>query len=165
MPLIVEDGTIVADANSFASRASIIAYALGRGMVLTDDATTDVKAIKAMDYILSVPCWKGEIVELDQPLPFPRKGVVIGDEEDGYVFTIPANLVRAQCQLCCDIANGIDVMPNKAAGSGIKREKIGPIDTEYFEQTEVLPWLPIASAALTSLTCGQTAFSITTYRK
>src|SRR5690606_40416418 len=58
--LIVEDGTIVAGANSFVTEAEIVAYALARGTNLphTTDEELDAVAvlgIKAMDYLAIQP--------------------------------------------------------------------------------------------------------------
>jgi len=52
MALIIEDGTIVAGADSYATLAVLRAYALKRGVTLSAvDADLEVLAIKAMDYI------------------------------------------------------------------------------------------------------------------
>ncbi len=168
MALIVEDGTNVAGANSFVTRAAIIAYAASRGVALLDDETTDVIGVKACDFIVAQPCYKGEIAYVTQPLPFPRKGLIDGDEADDWVYTIPEGVKRCQLQLCVDIANGIDVMPSRGADvQKLKRRKVGPIEREFFEgdpNTDAIPFLPIASAAIRPYQCGNGGFSVRTYR-
>lgn len=80
--LVVEDGTGAdPSANSYASRATIIAYAAMRGTVVADVDASDVFAIKAMDY-LDQQNWIGRRADLDstqdppvavvQPLDWPR---------------------------------------------------------------------------------------------
>lgn len=164
--LIVEDGTNVPGANSFVSRAAIIAYGAVRGVVFADDETTDQKAIRAIDYIVSQPCYKGYIVYPTQSLPFPRMGIFEGDEDFGYVYEVPSGVQRAQLQLCCDIASGIDILPSRAVEPQLKRRKVGPIEREWYENdpNNITPLLPIAAAALAPYECGQGVFGIRTYR-
>lgn len=55
MTIIVENGTNVANANSYLSLADIRAYALNRGVTLSPvDATLEPMVFKSMDYIESV---------------------------------------------------------------------------------------------------------------
>lgn len=171
MPLIVEDGSNVDGANSFVSREDVIAYAEERGIVLTDDITTDVLAIKAMDWIIGRPCLKGVPAYTPQSLPFPRKGLVKGDLAPGYDYTIPSGVVRCQLQLCLDVFNGVDLMPTIEAtasnASRVQSEKLGPLSTTYFDSTSstsiTAPLLPIAQAAIGPYLCAG-AGPLRTYR-
>lgn len=141
MALIVEDGTNVANANSYAPEVSIIAYAASRGVTMPNDAALLVNVTKAMDYI-ELQDYADEPTYDDQALAFPRGGEV----------TIPAGIVKTLCQLTIDVFNGIDLMPSRAAEQAIKREKIGgtsgAIETEYFGPTPFAPDIPIATALL-----------------
>lgn len=131
MALEVEDGSIVAGANSFVTRAEIIAYASARGITLADDETTDVLGIKAMDYLWTL-CFKGDQVA-ESEVPFPRTGLVEGDTEPTYVHTIPRGVKMAQQQLAVDVHNGVDLTPSGNAAEGaLKRSKVGPIEDEFF---------------------------------
>jgi hypothetical protein len=144
VPLIIEDGTgSDPTANSYAARADIIDYAAARGVTLADDATTDILAIAAMDYLESKD-WKGDRVLADQPLSWPRGSVVITTTtSDVYgsfptpVFapsdTVPVPVKNAQCELAMQAKNGVNLMPVRAAGQLIKAEKLDVIETEYFE--------------------------------
>lgn len=165
MAIIVEDGTIVADANSYATRAEYIAYAANRGVVVTDDVAADVELIKAMDF-LNVQCWIGEPVDLltPQSLPWPRKGLVEGDLDDDWVYSVPRVLKNAQMQLAMYVRQGIDLMPARSADAEVKKEKIGPIETEYFEPASYMPDIPLAAAMIAPLQCGQGGFKLRTYR-
>jgi hypothetical protein len=131
MALVVEDGTLVANANSFVTRAEIIAYAAARGVTLEDDASTDVLGIKAMDYLWTL-CLKGTLVE-DATTPYPRTGLVTGDTAEDYVHSIPNSIKQAQLQLALDVHNGVDLTPSGNPVEGaITRSKVGPIEDEFF---------------------------------
>lgn len=151
MPLLIENGSNVAGANSYATRAEIIAYAAARGVTIADANASDVFAINAMDYI-ELKEFKGDptygVVSIDQPLQFPRKNITIGLvtlAEDA----IPLAIKNAQCELAMQNSTGIDLMPTRAAGPSIKREKLDVIETEFFETKDfVEPLLPRVDALL-----------------
>lgn len=165
MPLVIEDGSDVAGANSFVTADEILAYALMRGVVIPNDSDqVDVLAIKAMDYIVS-QCLRGELAYSDQSCPFPRKGLVRGDEVEGYIFTIPTGVKTAQMQLCMDSFSGIVLTASNAPGANVVMEKVGPLQTQYSEtMVFITPTLIVAEAALKPYLCGQGGFGLTTYR-
>lgn len=156
--LIVEDGTGVADANSFVTEDQIVAYAAARGVTLANatDADKDAVAvlgIQAMDYLNSL-AWKGTKTYPDSLVPFPRTGLT------GYTDTqIPAAIKQAQMQLAVIANSGVVLVPSIVGGSFIKREKIGPIETEYSESVYVsdngLPLLPGIAALLNPFLIGE----------
>lgn len=165
MALVVEDGSIVAGANSFVSRAEIISYASARGITLPDDETTDVLGIKAMDYIV-IQCFKGDLV-LDAEVPFPRSGLVTGDTADDYVHSIPNALKLAQMQLAVDVHNGVDLTPSATPSPLLKRSKVGPLEREFFAPgaatLDGTAPLTVASALLAPFLCDD-SFSLKTIR-
>jgi hypothetical protein len=157
MALIVEDGTIIAGANSYVSRTDIIGYASARGIILADDDATDVLAIKAMDYLaLFDDQWKGSRVTPEQDLAWPRKNArtsagTLSPE------MIPTALVRAQCELCLIANAGNVLLPTTTAENAfIKKEKVDVIETEYSEAVALkmlgqLPQMPLVDAMLKPL--------------
>ena len=162
MALIVEDGSIVSDANSYVTRAAIIAYAGARGVLLADDATTDEIAIKAVDYLeLFRDKYIGTEVQPGvQALAWPRTGARIGKT----VFpddAIPRQITAAQLALCLIAAEGVTLIPTTGAGTGgggggaLTREKIGPLEFEYSTDAAagegVLPIMPQVDALLAPL--------------
>lgn len=156
MPLVIEDGTNVANATSYATRAQIIAYALARGVVVADADASDVFAVKAMDYIERKP-FKGVPTYgapgVGQPLQFPRddieyQGEYLAAEE------IPAMLINAQCEAAMLISQGIDLEPNRTAEAAIKRDKVGPLETEYFAPAPYSATTPKLDALLKPLIVG-----------
>src|SRR3546814_1420651 len=107
MALVIEDGTIVAGANSYIDVPAAKVYASARGVDLgTDDAVTEQRLLSAMDYLESLS-YKGLRTDPDvQSLAWPRTGVTF----DGRTFgpnTIPPQLKNAQAQLVIELFNGV----------------------------------------------------------
>lgn len=131
MTLIVEDGSIVENANSYTTLVEIRAFALARGVTLSAvDSEVEVQSTKAMDYLESLRNeYRGSKVSSSQSLQWPRAYVYIDNElfpED----EIPTELKKAQMQLIVDIHNEIELQVS-SSDPIIKSEKIGPIFTEY----------------------------------
>lgn len=132
MALIVEDGSGVANANSYVSVAEYRAYATPRGVSLpASDSEVETQLILAMDY-LEVQCWRGIATYDDQSLAMPREqiyisGSLIADD------VIPNKIKFAQMQLALQVNNGVDLMPTVVGGASgaVIREKVGPLETEY----------------------------------
>lgn len=152
--LIIEDGTGVANANSYNSLAEIRAYAVLRGVVLSSvDQTLDVLAIKAMDWLEYKKEWYGKKTSSTQSLQWPRNRIRI----DGEVFPyneIPTLLKKAHCQLVVDQSNGITLTPDSSGNEPyVTEETIGPITTKYsgYLRTSRYPSLPIVESFLKQL--------------
>lgn len=125
MAIIVEDGSIVTDANSYVSEAELTAYATARGITITGD--TEVLLIKAMDYIESQD-FKGVKSTRDQPLQWPRVDVWV----DGYMVdydSIPQLLKNAQMQTGISIFQDLD--PQADIPRLESSVKVGPISVSY----------------------------------
>lgn len=147
MAFTVEDGTIVAGANSFVDVAYADAYFSDRGITAWTGDTATVKQpalIKATDYI--VQRWsemlKGDPVEDDQPLPFPR------DEEGD----LPDTLLRAACEYALRAIAG-PLMPDPtidATGLAVigKTEEVGPLkeSTQYAAGGTIRTFVPYPAA-------------------
>lgn len=133
MALSIEDGTIVAGAQSYVSAAEATTYHTARGNTAWTgtDAVKEAALRKAAQYLDGHYCnrFKGTKYQpLDQNMQWPRIGVVI----DGFVLdvtAIPQRLKDAQCELAL-IALSADLAPSVAAG--VKREKLDVLETEYF---------------------------------
>lgn len=126
MTLIVETGSIVANANSYISVVDFQAYATARGVSIVS-STPEQLLVQAMDYIENLK-YKGTKQTINQPLEWPRYNVWI----DGYPFqpnTIPSQLTAGQCEvaLAIDQGNGplVDI-PIKTV-----MEKVGPVEVHY----------------------------------
>lgn len=127
MAFTVEDGTIVDGANSFVDVTYADAYFADRGIAAWTGNTSTVKQpalIRATDYI--VQRWqdmlKGDLVDEDQPLPFPR------DEEGD----LPDTLLRATCEYALRTIDGTPLLPDPTTdetGKSVisKTEEVGPL--------------------------------------
>lgn len=154
--LIVEDGSIVANANSYNSVADIRNYASDRGITLPiENDTVASFAISAMDWLRQNDNkWKGEIVSTIQTLAWPRKNVIIG-----YTVLpsdkIPTQIKSAQCQLCVYASQGILLTPATHTEKFLKREKLGPLEQEYSETLAkyfgTLPGFPFVDSLISDL--------------
>jgi len=168
MAVIVEDGSIVANANSYIDEAYARAYASARGVTLpVDDAELDILLIKAMDYLEGKRAeYQGDKTDpLNQELQWPRTDVKIDCVEIDADF-MPKELKQAQAQLSIELFNGIDIQPTQSGGF-VKKEVVGPIETEYSEKigVSITPTITAVDALLAPLfsECGQ-RFSLRTLR-
>lgn len=165
MPLIVEDGTAPANANSFATLAFIRSYASDRGIDLsvvggTTDAALTAIAIKATDYLESLAKrYVGQPNSPNQSLSWPRANVL---NFDGSSFpntgagSIPVPLQCAEAQLCIEQNNGVVLMPTtdfNNAGGFVLREKTDVLETTFSERigTTKEPLMPIVERWLQTL--------------
>lgn len=103
MPLIVENGTLPAGANSYADLAEADAYHAARLTEAWAGAVTQAQKeaalIRASDWLNRKVMWSGRKASRLQRMAWPRLGVVTGDGG------IPADEVPAQVvDACCELA-------------------------------------------------------------
>ena len=133
--LIVEDGSIVEDANCYISLNDADAYLIPRG-VWGESTTTEIEdrkeqaIIRATDYMNTL-YWKGVKVSLEQELSFPRVGY------DG----IPKAIIKANAEIAGLFFNGTDLLAPAQQGVMIKSEKVDVIEesVHYFENAPSVP--------------------------
>jgi hypothetical protein len=144
--IVIEDGSNVPGANSYATEAQLLAYATARGLSFTAGAS--VLLITAMDYLESLD-FVGSKANFVQPLQWPRLGVQL----DGYLIAsnvIPKELIEAQIELSLAIDGGVNPLANQARET--VREKIaGVIDVEYSPSARNVVYLAAAEAKLYKL--------------
>lgn len=132
MALVVEDGTGLADAESFASVAAANDYWTARASTAWDALTDETKEAalrQATDYIEAIygGRWKGERIGSTQALSWPRYGVVVdGIERDSAV--IPLALERATIELALKASAG-ELLADQ--GAQVVSETVGPISVTY----------------------------------
>lgn len=135
MAVIVEDGSIVASANSYVTRAELIAFAAARGVTVADEDATDAHIVSATDYLETFSAqYKGDPVSRTQELSFPRSNVVI----DGFEWNdseIPRQLKLAQMQVALEIRAGEDPLNPTAALPVIKERVEGAVEVAYVAPT------------------------------
>tara|TARA_R110000772_G_scaffold268565_2_gene396219 strand:- start:4739 stop:5254 length:516 start_codon:yes stop_codon:yes gene_type:complete len=149
MALIIEDGTIISGANSFATVAECRAFAELRGLELpAADAGVEILLIKAADFIFSLEAnFQGYREDADQDLPFPRYPVTLYGTELA-TGVIPKILKHGQCRLAYD-ASLADLQAT-GAGRVVKKEGVGPLSVEYGDDGASNPQVQL-TAALTIL--------------
>ena len=133
MALVIEDGTIVSGANSYVATIEARSYAASRSLSLpADDAALEALLLNALDYLESKrQLYQGSKVSETQALQWPRTDVFV----DGIYIAatvIPDLLKSAQIRLATIAYSGVDLMPTRS-GPIVKKEKVGPIETEYSE--------------------------------
>jgi len=157
MAFIVEDGTGVADSNSYGAVADANSYFTDRGDAdwTGTDAEKEQALVQATDYIdvMNGHRFIGDKVDEDQSLEFPR---------DYWGAVIPRNLERATFEYAKRALSGA-LAPDPtvdATGYAVKRVKsvVGPIsdETEYMDQgagstQSLLKPYPAADALLVPL--------------
>lgn len=132
MALVVEDGTGLPGATTFAARDELIAFAAERGVAIANSDTADVHLIKAMDY-LRAESFLGAVVAEDQGTPFPRTYYLSPDRDDlGFPNDIvPTGVKRAQLLLAVASFQGIDLLEQLGAGRQLKSRDVGPMKRTY----------------------------------
>ena len=138
MAIIVEDGTIVDNANSFVSLTDAQSFVDLRGFDVT---LTDGMLLRAMDTLQPMSCLDKYLLPLSDALE------------------VNPMLVTCQIWLAYYMATGEGV-DTAATGSGVLREKVAEIEVEYSEsdiKTGVsLADLPNVASALRALGCSST---------
>jgi hypothetical protein len=133
MSIIVEDGSGKSNSETLISVADSDAYFISRGNTVWAGIATDAEKEqllrKASDYIIGTygSRWSGARVFSTQALDWPRVGVVTNHwlvESD----IVPIIVANASAELALQAHIG-ELLPNTE--QSIKREKIGPIETEF----------------------------------
>lgn len=132
MTLIIEDGSEVANANSYVTDLEFTTYSTARGNTIPAAAADrEILLIKAMDYLASLEMsWKGIRVTQTQLLSFPRYNVDLND----YILAsdvIPQELKNGQMELGFQISSE-EVLINETVNNltefnvqGVYSEKYG----------------------------------------
>lgn len=137
MPLIVEDGTGVANANSYITLAVARTYASLRGIVLSvDDPTLTAQVILAADFLESfAQQYVGSPTLFTQSLSWPRQGVLFDPNNPYPNNQIPIQLLNAQCEAVIAETAGIILQPTTDYGTSgfVVEEKVDVLTTKYSE--------------------------------
>lgn len=167
MPLIIEDGTGVENANSYATLAELAAYCTPRGLTLPATDELKEKALILACDKLETYRYKGTKTDSEQPLLWPRQNVYV-DDGDEYPLgsdVIPNRLKNAQCQLAAESAAGANLQPT-GTGREIVKEKADVLEVQYAPTGSgtVTPQFNKAEDLLSPLLKSGGAFSLVTAR-
>ncbi|OEZ92194.1 hypothetical protein JAB9_47610 [Janthinobacterium sp. HH107] len=137
--LIFETGAGLPDAESYASVAAADARCASLGLTTwagLAEASKEIALRKAAQFMATYRTrWAGRRVYQHQALDWPRYNVAVDD------FIVPSTIVPADVvNACIDLAvragGGEDLLPDLDTGSNaIKKDKTGPLETEYFQNT------------------------------
>ena len=137
--LITETGAGLADAESYASVAAADARCASLGLIAwaaLDEPAKEIALRRATLFMVTYRTqWAGRRVYQKQALDWPRYNVAV----DGFIVpstTVPVDVVNACIDLAVRAGNGEDLLPDLDTGSNaIKKDKTGPLETEYFQNT------------------------------
>lgn len=135
MAFIVEDGTVVADANSYVTLVFADAYlAIDINAAATWDALLDAdkeRYLQAATRLLDQKVrWKGEKVDETSALRWPRTGVYDRDNILIEDTEIPDQLKEVTCEMAKFLLSGED--PTVGTGvEAVKRIKADVVEIEY----------------------------------
>lgn len=134
MAFTVEDGTGVADSNSYATVAFVDAYFLERAVTAWTgvDSVKEAALIRATDYIEARYGYRfiGEQVATDQSLSWPRYNAGDYDETE-----IPVKLQRATAEYALRaLSAALAPDPTVDSGTGVSvvtvKQKLGPLEKQ-----------------------------------
>lgn len=139
MAFIVEDGSIVPNANAYIEVQFYKDYWGERNVDITGQADADIEAaiILATQYIDNANSWKGYIVTDDQSLDWPRSSVWDKDGRDIDYQSIPLDVKRATAEYAYrSITNADGLLPDPTDTGAIKSQsdKVGSLETETVYQ-------------------------------
>lgn len=127
--LTIEDGTVVAGADSFATLDEFVDYSANYGVTISDDDVTNEALLRRAYLQMDGMAWKGCPVSGDQTGAWPRYGAV----RNGYAIdsgSIPDQIVMGQMALAAEIYRD-DLDPPESRTGAIKSETVGPLSTTY----------------------------------
>jgi hypothetical protein len=161
MTIVVETGNGLSTANSYATVEEFVAFHTDRGNTTLAEADTDqieAALIKGTDYLGQKfrLLWKGSRATETQRLNWPRRGVDVPDFFDPFfrdlsnipisfqdTLFIPENEVPWEVKVATfliaaetfsgALSSGV-IQP--ALGRTTKREKLGVLEVEYFDQAQ-----------------------------
>lgn len=163
MALIVEDGTIVAGAESYITVADATAYFAARGnatwAAVASDIVREQLLRKATDYMVARYGlrWKGERVSEDQLLDWPRScAYANGFEIDA--DSVPLK-VRHACAELAVRASDAELQPD--VGAQVKQEVVGPISVTYADGARQSDTFKAVDSMLNAYLKGMGAVTVT----
>lgn len=169
MPLIVETGAIVPNADSYITLADARALAANYGLELPgDDTAAEVALRNGATYVgLAEPQMCGRRVSAEQSLAYPRTGVTL----NGFPVAdnvIPKQVILAQVIAAATYGSGTEVRAN-SDGRSVQTERVeGAVTVTYFNNGNSGATTAITAAddALRPLLCGgpNNGFSFNVYR-
>jgi|TARA_R110002167_G_scaffold92478_1_gene248334 hypothetical protein len=154
MALVVEDGTGKSNADSFISVTDADAYFVNHGSPTAWTGLTTAQKESELRYAAVTLDgnwdWWGSITVITQSLGWPRSGAEDAEGRSIDTDVVPTRVKDAQCELAL-LGTSNALNSNYDRGGDVSREKVGPIETEYFSGASMEPQLPIINRILGGL--------------
>lgn len=149
--LIVEDGSIVLNANSYASKEQIDDFLENEGIVPPANVYyLASKAAKAMDNKYN---WLGRKVSRLQPMQWPRTGLGLCNVDIAETV-IPRQLIDAQLYTLANMLTN-ETEEGVRGDQAVRRKKVGNLEIEFFDSksgvSDSNDWLTSAKEMLSGL--------------
>lgn len=152
MALIIENGTCVAGANAFVTRAEFIAFAAlyYPATTVPDSTATDGAIVRASLWLSSYPNWEGtKVCDCVSTLAWPRSGVTDCDDCTIASNVIPEVIKQATyIAALAELADPGSLTPTIVPGQQAKREKVDVIEVEYMTPADMLAYKGKANPAV-----------------
>lgn len=129
MALVIENGSGVAGADSYATAAQLADRAAAYGWTLPLDVGAQEVLLRRAAVQMNALNWKGRRVSASQPLAWPRTGVEL-DGESLPGTLIPGPIQYGQMALAAEI-HADDLDPPELRQGPVKREKVDVLEVEY----------------------------------
>ena len=135
MTIIIEDGTVVANANCYCDLDYIKFYCVSRGLSLpANDKAVEDAAMLAMNYIESKSeYFDGHLSDKTQPLCYPRKNAIF----NGYILDtneIPEVLKKAVAHATYLVTDDVDFQPIRD-GNFVSEAKVASLSAKFSQST------------------------------
>lgn len=128
--IIVEDGTVVENANSYISLEDLREYAASNNYeISTNDETVKRAIIQSCEFLNGLD-YIGSPSTAYAEMAFPRTTI---DDLEGI---IPQQIIKAQCYLACNsLLDNIELFTTDANSGnlGVQSEKVSVLETSYFQ--------------------------------
>jgi len=154
MTLIVEDGSIVAGAESYISVANADTYHSNRGNTAWTGTTAAKEAAlrKSTDYMTQIyrQRWQGGRVDADQVLDWPRYRVIV----DGFSVDYDAvpDAVQNACAEFALRALSADLLADQT--QGVLSKTVGPLSVDYDRTSPQAKRFPAVEAMIAPYLSG-----------
>ena len=169
--LIVEDGTGLANADSYISLVDARAWALKYGYTLPlDDTEADVKLRKGASYVdLFEGSFSGQRLVDTQSLAWPRINAYKCAGQDQICLppdSVPLEIQYAQVIAASFYASGLDVRANDDGLAVNSKEVVGAVKVSYFDNGKTGKSTEITEATdmLNNYMCVGSVFTLNTVR-
>lgn len=143
MTLIIEDGSIVANADSYINVADTITFLNSYYSEYDEEAAAFLGLstsrqeviLRQSTYVLDRRYrerWKGYKNVQTQSLDWPRSDV---NDEDGWAIptdSIQRRILRAEVEIAKRVANSVDIFEDQSRGGRVQSEKVDVIAIAYF---------------------------------